>query len=194
MSRLLTFGNIASAIGCLAAGFALGQALTGSARYEEGLLEGRGKLSAAEDALTKLNEVISDPTVTTVYTSETREKLAALSEAVAARDYERIDTLLPFELALVDEAGCLPNGKADTITPQDNIRVNCETGVTAVFVVLNPNRIDTTLGTQMKSLTQGHAGTWELPDGQECSVLVSHASIAGDNPTATILFQDCKGS
>ena len=194
MSRLLTFGNIASAIGCLAAGFALGQAMTGSARYDEGVLDGRARLSSAEDALSKLNEVIADPTTTALYTVDTREKLAALSAAVAARDYDRVDTLLPFELVLLDDAGCLPNGKADTITPQDNVRVNCETGVTAVFVVVSQNRIDTTLGTRMKSLSQGHAATWTLTDGQECSVLVTHASIAGDNPTATIMFQDCKGS
>ncbi|WP_420328222.1 hypothetical protein [Mameliella sp.] len=194
MSRLLTFGNIASAIGCLAAGFALGQAMTGSARYEEGVVDGRARLSSAEDALSKLNQVIVDPTVTALYTEDTREKLDSLSAAVAARDYDEIDRLLPFDLVLVDDAGCLPNGKADTITPQDNVRVNCETGVTAVFVVVNQNRIDTTLGTQMKSLPQGQSGTWTLTDGQECSVLVTHASIAGDNPTATIMFQDCKGS
>lgn len=194
MSRLLTFGNIASAIGCLAAGFALGQAMTGSARYEEGVVDGRARLSSAEDALSKLNQVIVDPTVTALYTEDTRERLDSLSAAVAARDYDEIDRLLPFDLVLVDDAGCLPNGKADTITPQDNVRVNCETGVTAVFVVVNQNRIDTTLGTQMKSLPQGQAGTWTLTDGQECSVLVTHASIAGDNPTATIMFQDCKGS
>ncbi|WP_421905072.1 hypothetical protein [Mameliella sp.] len=194
MSRLLTFGNIASAIGCLAAGFALGQAMTGSARYEEGVVDGRARLSSAEDALSKLNQVIVDPTVTALYTEDTRERLDSLSAAVAARDYDEIDRLLPFDLVLVDDAGCLPNGKADTITPQDNVRVNCETGVTAVFVVVSQNRIDTTLGTQMKSLPQGQAGTWALTDGQECSVLVTHASIAGDNPTATIMFQDCKGS
>ncbi len=194
MSGLLTFGSIASAVGCLAAGFALGQALTGTARYEEGVSDGRAQLSAAEDALSKLNEVIADPAVTAVYTVETRERLGTLSDAVATRDYERIDMLLPFELALVDDAGCLPNGKAVAVTPQDNVKVNCETGLTAVFVVMNPNRIDTTLGTVMKSLTQGQPGTWKLPNGRECSVLVSHASISGDSPTANILFQDCKGS
>ncbi|SMX49102.1 hypothetical protein [Maliponia aquimaris] len=194
MSGLLTFGNIASAIGCLAAGFALGQALTGSTRYDEGVSEGRAQLAVAEDALAKLNQVIAEPSVTAVFSEESRAKLAELSEAVATRDYDRIDALLPFALEVAGGAGCVPNGTSFTVTAQDNVKQNCETGVTSVFVVVNPNRIDTTLGTEMKSLVQGNPKTWALRDGGECTVLVSRASVPDTGPTADILFQNCKGS
>ncbi|MEO3413567.1 hypothetical protein AAFO92_02795 [Roseovarius sp. CAU 1744] len=193
MSKFLTFGNIASAVTFLAAGFAIGIVLGNRQSYESGVRAGSGELAIAYDTLEKYGDIINQPPVMDQYDKDSRAQILEIISEVNDKNFVRVQDLMRKKLTLLKKDGCKGNGDLFTVTEAEPSFRNCETDLVALFSIKATNYVNVSVGSELKSLYEGQPKTWHAEDGS-CTIAIASISNESGQGTAKAMFQGCKGS
>lgn len=194
MQKILTFGNIASAVTFLAAGFAIGIVMGNRQSYESGVRAGSGDLAIAYDTLEKYGEIINQAPVLDQYDKDSRELIERIIAEVEDKNFSRAQDLMRSELTLLNKDGCKGNGDLFKVSVTSPSFRNCETDHVALFSIKGTGYVNVTFGTELKSLYPGQPKTWDFGDAGSCTVAVAAIAEDGGDVVARTIFQGCGGS
>ncbi|WP_299848983.1 hypothetical protein [uncultured Roseovarius sp.] len=194
MQKILTFGNIASAVTFLAAGFAIGIVMGNRQSYESGVRAGSGDLAIAYDTLEKFGEIIRQKPVLDQYDKESRARILSIIQEVGNKNFVRAQDLMRKEFNLVDKVGCKANGELFMISDQNPSYQNCETDLVALFSIKGSGYVNVSVGANLKSLYPGQPKTWALENDMNCTIAIASITVQDDQAIANAMFQGCKGS
>ncbi|WP_306113332.1 MULTISPECIES: hypothetical protein [unclassified Roseovarius] len=194
MQKILTFGNIASAVTFLAAGFAIGIVMGNRQSYESGVRAGSGDLAIAYDALEKYGEIVNQAPVLDQYDKDSRELIQSIISEVEDKNFSRAQDLMRSELTLLNKDGCKGNGDVFKVSNTSPSFRNCETDQVALFSIKGTAYVNVTFGAELKSLSPGQPKTWDLGGNETCTIAVAAIGQDGGEVVANTIFQGCGGS